>query len=121
MSKIIYNSLHQTFTKMLGLHTPIKHKTNYLIIGTGKAWAWQRSANPVPSTLLTWIDLYSRVNEGALALIGSVYKWKRKVKQKTPVLGYKLSSHNNNKKPTLSISNTNQNKCHKRCECANSQ
>lgn len=77
-------------------------KSIYLITGTGKAWAWQRSANPVPSTLLTWIDLYSRVNEGAFALIGSVTQMKEKrVKQKSPELGYTIFTptfHNNKKK-----------------------
>lgn len=66
------------FTRMLGFNNLIKIKSIYLITGTGKAWAWQRSANPVFSTLLTWIDLYSRVNEGAFALIGSIIQMKEK-------------------------------------------
>lgn len=54
---------------------PETHFSNYLIIGTGKAWAWHKRLNAEPTSLSKMLPFESELKTGPLRPTGSRRKW----------------------------------------------
>lgn len=59
-----------------------RSQTIYLIIGTGKAWAWHKRLKVEPIARMKMLPLESELNTGALKPTGSVYKGRRELSSK---------------------------------------
>lgn len=59
-----------------------RSRTIYLIIGTGKAWAWHKRLKVEPIARMKMLPLESELNTGALKPTGSVYEGRVKCQKR---------------------------------------